>query len=89
MNFDKIKKQNDELKNQLDLEAQQEALETPESLANDIKNDKLRTIRAKNDFIGKISGDLGAEMMKNPNAAVKIEKSWWQRVKITIITKSQ
>lgn len=85
MNSNDIKKQNAELKRLLELEDQQDALETPESIGNDIKNDKAKTIRAKSDFINKISGEFGEEMMKNPNAAKKIEYSGWEKFKRAII----
>ena len=73
------------LKRQLEAEENLERQETVDSIMNEIKRDKINTEKAKKDFINEMKYGFGKEMRKNPNAAVKIKRSFWYKLKNNII----
>jgi len=82
--LDKANKQTKEFIKNIELEENNERIETIESIVNDIKATKNQTELNKRRFINDIKTGLGQTIKERPNDVRIIKKSWHQKFKIWI-----
>ena len=61
-----------------------EKIDTITSIGLDIKRDKSRTDKLKNEFIQTIMYEYGDELRSNPNGAKFIKQGFWYKIKKSI-----
>lgn len=82
--------QNKKFIKELEVEENNERIETLDAIINDIKAQKEYIKIQKNKFVNEIKFGLGDEIKKNPTTIIKHKKPWYVKLKnwlINIFTK--